>query len=133
MHLIETNGASAELYQELGKSYVQMRLYDDALHCFKKSLEFTPDDEWTYLYIGNVYFRRHAYSESIEWFKRSADCSVEPVVAFWCLGDAYKRLDDTESAEAYYLKAVKANPKSNEAQKRLDRFYSEYPHRRGTR
>ena len=116
---IKTGDESSDVYQELGKAYVDIKEIDKAYNAFLKALEFDDRDPWTHLYIGNIFFRKEDYRGAIKWFEKSINLIEDAAVPYWCLAECYEKIKEYSTADFYYRKAVHAEPESEEAQKRL--------------
>ncbi|WP_034230191.1 tetratricopeptide repeat protein [Aquimarina pacifica] len=54
------------LYLELGKNYLELKLFQKAEENFKKVIAVRPEDKFVLEYLFTVYFQEHKYKESIE-------------------------------------------------------------------
>ncbi|TQV87003.1 tetratricopeptide repeat protein [Aliikangiella coralliicola] len=68
---ISVKGKSADTYQRLGKSYINIKEIEKAHGAFIKSLELDDSDPWTHLYIGNIFYRKKDYLKAINWFEKN--------------------------------------------------------------
>ncbi len=67
----ESLNEKATLYQQLGTAYVQAKIYDLAVDCYKKSIKLNPDNAELYYNLGLLY--KHCQSDnnkSIYYFKK---------------------------------------------------------------
>ncbi|WP_082422449.1 tetratricopeptide repeat protein [Aquimarina longa] len=62
---IAINSKSNFLYLELGKNYLELKLYQRAEENFKKVLEAKPKDKFILELLFEVYFQQRKYTESI--------------------------------------------------------------------
>lgn len=62
---ISVNPKPLVLYSELGKNYLELKVYDQAAINFKKVLEEKPNDKYTLELLFEVYFKERAYKEAI--------------------------------------------------------------------
>jgi len=63
---ISTNPKPIALYYELGKNYLDLKKYDQAIINFKKVLEEKPNNKYVLELLFEVYFKERKYSESVE-------------------------------------------------------------------
>ncbi len=97
------------VWNELGNLYFKIGALEEAIAVYEKAIEEAPSFGWPYSNLGLVYSRQGKYSQaiplfcmSIELFKRDKDKAIS-----WNrLGDAYRRLNDPNSAMIAYQKAV---------------------------
>ncbi|WP_299434031.1 tetratricopeptide repeat protein [uncultured Aquimarina sp.] len=71
---ISVNPEPIVLYYELGRNYLELKLFDRAAANFKKVLEEKPNDRYVLELLFEVYFTQRKYSESVD--------VVEKLVAF---------------------------------------------------
>ncbi len=69
---IEANPKPIALYHELGKNYLDLKVYDQAEENFKKVLEEKPKDRYVLELLFEVYFKQRKYKESIEVVEKLA-------------------------------------------------------------
>ena len=103
---IEIDPTPNFLYLELGKNYLELKLYEQAESNFKKVLEEKPEDRFVLELLYEVYFKEQKYKESVE--------IVEKLVA-------YNSLFKEQLANLYYIEK-----RYDDALRVLDELNEEY-------
>ncbi len=63
---VEIDPKSSFLYAELGKNYLELKVYDQAEENFKKVLKSKPNDKYVLELLYEVYFLQRKYKESVD-------------------------------------------------------------------
>jgi len=63
---IEIDAKPIFLYSELGKNYLELKVYDQAAVNFRKVLDEKPNDKYILELLFEVYFKERQYKEAIE-------------------------------------------------------------------
>lgn len=117
--LSSTTVKEAQNLAEQGKDYAKHQKYDEAVDCFKKSIDIRPEAKDTYLELGKVYLRQEKYpdaSSSIEIYLKSNQSDVDAILL---LGDSYKGSGRYNDAIGQYSKATQLEPDNDLAQRSL--------------
>ncbi len=117
--LIEDDPSNAELFQLLGKLYVQERRYEESRDAYEHSLSLCPDNPWTHLFLGNWCFQLGKWTEALEWFQRAAEIMPEEPISLTCQGDVYQRIGNFDLAERAFQEAVRIAPHDSAAKLKL--------------
>jgi tetratricopeptide (TPR) repeat protein len=90
--------------------------YERAIHADPKSPEIAFN-------LGNVYYKEEAFKNSLDLYKKATK-SRKPfdlqAKAFYNLGNALFRLNDTAKAAEFYKQALRLNPKDEDAKYNLE-------------
>lgn len=117
---LTNDSADGEVFFNLGRSYFNLGGFAQADSAFEYVLSIGDEPRGIYLYLGRGYIIEENYTKAIEILQTHLDKlqqedpdwvpGVEEADVFRRLGDAYKALDDWESAAVNYVKAESLNP-----------------------
>jgi len=113
---VEANSRNARVWNDLGRLFFKTGSYEEAVQAYCKAIELEPAFGWPYsnLALTLVYQGDHLaavplYKKSIDLLKDDGDRAIS-----WNrLGNAYRKLNDYDRANAAYQQAVKLNNGSN--------------------
>lgn len=104
---------------EEGKNYAKHQKYDEAVNCFKKSIEMRPEAKETYLELGKVYLRQEKYPDAASSFEEYLKSYESDIDAVLYLGDAYRGSGRYGDAISQYQKASVLEPENDLAKRSL--------------
>lgn len=113
----------SELHQALGLLYLKRGRLAEARAAYERSLQLAPDDPWTHLYLGNWCYYADRFREALRWFRRAEELLPGEAIVYVCQGDIHRELGRDELAEAAYRAAVRVDPRSDYARRRLAEWY----------
>lgn len=96
------------LWNEIGKIYMKLGAYDEAIAAYRHAIELAPQWGWSYGYLAMAYFQKGDFSAAIPMYQKAItllDNDEEKIVLWNHLGDAYRRLNDYERAMQAYRQA----------------------------
>lgn len=105
----------AYLYDNLGRAYYGNGNYDEAIKCYKKVLEFNPNDFNAFFNLGLAYKNNKQIDESIEAYQKALSIKSDNSDLCFNLANAYESKNDTFSAVKYYQKAYEYNTKEEDS------------------
>ena len=101
------NPGKPGILYSLGRTYMKMGMYDEALNSLKKSVDISPTPRAWYL-MGIIYGFRQNYRKSLESFDESL--KLEPSVsALYGKANTLDDMDRDQEAVIYYDKALELN------------------------
>lgn len=108
-----TDPRNAQIWNELGNIYFNAGAEDDAISAFQKAIEYDPSYGWSYSNLATIYVHKGRYSEAIPLFRKGIDLlhNAKDQALLWNrMGDAYRRLNDSDSAAIAYDNAAELDP-----------------------
>ncbi len=115
----------ARMYYILGCNYVQLKHYDQAIHAFKKSIDFDPDIAVTYWGLGTMYIDQGEYEEAIIVLKQAIDIDSSLASVHYNLGIAYYYLGHIDESIRSHKQAINLEPDFVEVYIWLARIFEE--------
>ena len=103
---VPTNG---QTWLELGEALLRTGAADRAISAFQKAIELTPDAGLAYSKLARVLVTQGKHREALPYFEKSLELlqdSKDKQDALNGLGNAYRKLNDYESAIRYFQQAV---------------------------
>jgi tetratricopeptide (TPR) repeat protein len=97
------------VWNELGNLYFKIGALEEAIAVYEKAIEEAPTFGWPYSNLGLVYSRQGKYTQAIPLYCMSIELlkkDKDKAISWNRLGDAYRRLNDSNSAMIAYQKAV---------------------------
>jgi|GEM_PF-5582763 len=98
----------------LGMSYMEMALYDDAISEFLTVVDLKEFKSKTCRLLGLAYSYKNNHLEAIKWYKKSVELlpseSEERIEVLFTIGDLYLSADDYENARKYFLHVSQKKP-----------------------
>lgn len=108
----EKNARDKHIWNALGLSYKERRLYKEAEDAFKESISI--DDKFSEAHnnLGVLYLDLKRYKEAIGAFEKAVSniFYTTPELAYNNMGYAYQALGDFNSAEKNFKEAISLNP-----------------------
>lgn len=91
-------------YDNLGRTYLSLGMFDEAVEAFDAS---PLPSRWTYMNRGIVYYYQGEFAKSAADQQRAVDLAPQAHAGWGYLGDAYRFIDGAEeSAQASYARAI---------------------------
>ena len=113
----------------LGRVYIKMKRYDDALATFRQAQAIAPEVTRTWWHIGEVHYKSRkdnvAAREAFEAYLKSEPEAEFKAHAWYRIGLLERRMRHYERAVFAMEKAIEANPKFKSATKKLEQFKEE--------
>jgi tetratricopeptide (TPR) repeat protein len=106
---------NAQIWNELGNIYFNAGAEDDAIAAFQKAIELDPGYGWSYGNLATVFTHKGRYTEAVPLFRKGIDLlhnSRDQALLWNRLGDAYRRLNDSDNAALAYNNASELDPGS---------------------
>lgn len=117
LDIISSGNKTPEVWNQLGKAYLQKGYLPDSLKAFQNALEKDQNNVLTLSNMGTLYltlFRKKKenryHAQAIDFYKRAVNYNPEIVSAWNGLAVAYRFAGDRKKAVTYWEKALKINP-----------------------
>jgi serine/threonine protein kinase/tetratricopeptide (TPR) repeat protein/TolB-like protein len=92
-------------YESIGNVYLREGKWDEAIPQYQKALALGPESR-IYSHLGTVYFLLKRYDEAVKMYGNAVEETPGDEILWANLGDAYRRLGQTEKAGATYKRAI---------------------------
>lgn len=92
-------------FQSLGTTYHVMGDLDNAIRNYEISIELKPNAP-SLNNLGTVYYRQQQFADAARSYERALEIQPNRPVTHRNLGDAYRRLGETEKAEVAYQRSA---------------------------
>lgn len=104
-----------EIWNELGNLYFDAGAHDKAAKAYLKAIELDQESVQSYHNLATIYTRQGRYADAIPLYQKAIELlsnSDEKALLLTRMGDAYREIDDQESAVASYMRAGELDPES---------------------
>ena len=110
-------------WHNLGKSYVKVKMYNEAIAAYDYSI--FSDDSFTSPYIdkGKLLEKMKRYDEAIDNYKEIISINPNSSYALFRIAFCFEKKYDFENSLNYYFKCVNNDPNMDKAFFRLSMFY----------
>ncbi|NLP12015.1 tetratricopeptide repeat protein [bacterium] len=132
LQAIALDSTLAVSYNELGNAYYAAEEIGSALQAFQQALERYPDYVAS-RYLGKDGSRKHAYLDLLTGCDAASKISGEYAAVYLNLGKSYLALNQEQSAEQAFQKAVSLQPQRPEAYEWLAVLYQQRKEERKSR
>ena len=112
----ELDPENANVWNEIGNTHFNSGAYDQAIAAYNKAIELDPGFGKPYSNLALTYSNQERHDEAIPLFKKSIELlssDEERAISWNRLGNAYRRLGDSENAIAAYQMADQLDPDSD--------------------
>jgi tetratricopeptide (TPR) repeat protein len=113
----------ANAWNNLGLLATRESRTDEAMRCFQKALQLSPDHLIALNNLGNAYRAQKNWDEARKAFERALEVSPNDSEANYGLGMVFAQADDTAHAYEYLQKALRSRPAYPEALNNLGILY----------
>ena len=120
--MIEVIPENHSNYALLADFYRSANLLDESIENYKKAISIDSLPIY-YVNLGSVYKLNKQYVEADELYRKGLELDSTLVQGWWMLGELYyQNMEDSESAERYFKKALELPPMDDTYQSQL--YYS---------
>jgi tetratricopeptide (TPR) repeat protein len=108
----EPNDGNAQVWSELGDTFLKAGSYDEASNCYLKVTEMSPLNGWAFGNLALSYTFQAKFEEAVPAYLKCIELledDKEKADAWNRLGNVYRRLNDYSNAVDAYQNAVKLN------------------------
>lgn len=114
----------ADLHVEIGKTYIHLKQYDDALRHMYTALEINPSLVMPHLYIGKEWRRKGDLDKAIFHYFETLKQEPDNIIAHLQLGLAFMEQQEYEKSIKHNLIALKLNPSNIHALLTIGHVYN---------
>jgi tetratricopeptide (TPR) repeat protein len=113
--LLKEDPSNTRALCEMGKCYIQLDDYDEALRIYKHTLTIADDCSDAWYGTGIIYFRQGRNNLSVTTLKRAINIDPENPEYWFMLGEVYYRTRKLNKAISAYSMVSQLNPQDTEA------------------
>ena len=113
----------ADWHINLGKSYFELKQYQEAIDSYKAAIRIKPVSAHAYGSLGASYFELKQYQKAIAALKESIRIKPDFALAHALLGESYYQLKQYQEAIAALKEAIRINPDYDVAHTVLGEIY----------
>ena len=106
----ETYPDDADAYSNLGKTYRNKGMFDQAIDAFKKAIEFDPSLAAAHFNLGNAYDDKGMYDQAVAAYKKAIELDLDFAGAYFNLGITHSNKGMYDLAVAAYKMAIELEP-----------------------
>ena len=106
---LELKPDSADVYNDLGNTYISLGRLDEAIACYRRLLELQPQQAECITTWGRR-FAQGKYEEAVASYRRALELKPDLPETLNGLATAYALLDDPDHAVACYRRAIELKP-----------------------
>ncbi len=110
-------------WNNLGRAYLGLKHYDQAIAAIKKQIEINPYDQYAYNYLGLAYEGELKYDDASRQFQKQIEINPLDPVAHGSLGELYVKQKKFADATPELEKAVELQPRNALLQISLGQSY----------
>jgi tetratricopeptide (TPR) repeat protein len=96
---LQGSAHSPIILNKLGRVFIQMNRFDEALAPLQSALDVDPDNPNTYVLLGRVYYAGKKYKESLNVLEEAVQINPFNPAIFRLLGDVYAGVGEPEKAK----------------------------------
>ncbi|MEI0609066.1 tetratricopeptide repeat protein [Brachyspira pilosicoli] len=105
----------AGAFYNIGIVKYELKMYDEAIEYFNKSIKINTYFSNAYVYRGMVYYQLEKYEEALKNYNKSIDIDFNNEYAYTNRGIVKDKLGDNKGALEDYNRAIYLNPNNSEA------------------
>lgn len=103
---------NADAYYELGHTYEQKMMFDEAASCYREAVRIDPCHFSAYARLGFALYNRRRLDEAEGFLKKALQLNPGYDEAYCCLGMICREREQFDEAIAYFMRAIEINPES---------------------
>lgn len=112
---IKLNPNYADAYHDLGNTYLQVNMIDEALASYEKAFQFNPSLWQSPMMIASIYFNEKKYAVAVDYMYKAIKANPQNSILYSNLGIIYLKLGDKKQAERAFLMALRFDPYNKQA------------------
>ncbi|PIR48048.1 hypothetical protein COV06_01465 [Candidatus Uhrbacteria bacterium CG10_big_fil_rev_8_21_14_0_10_50_16] len=124
IELLSLDAKNAEVYELLGKVYVDMKQFDQARQTFEYASALAPEDASILTSLGELAMRASETQKAVEYFEAAVDLRSNNPKYLDFLIDASILAGDRKRAQKGLKLLKQVNPENNKIEEFQDRIYS---------
>ncbi|MDN5360882.1 MAG: hypothetical protein PWQ84_1945 [Thermotogaceae bacterium] len=110
-------------FYENGLSYLNQKMYDNAIDYFTKAIEADPENSLAYYGLGKTYYAVKLYYKAINAYLSAIQADPQFSNAYYELGQSYAMIEMYEDAIDAYLKVIEIDPKDSSSLTSIGMIY----------
>ncbi len=107
---LKLNTRDARFLVTIGRSYLELKRYTDAIGYFEKAISINPDYGYNYFYLGRIFMAQGKLILAETAFSASIMLTRDKYVFYKYRAEVYEKMADYKSAESDYKKALGLKP-----------------------
>lgn len=128
VEVIKLDHKNVTAYIRLGKIYMSLKNYSDAIESFQIGVQLAPNAA-NFFNLGTVYYENRNFMKAIAAFERSV--ALEPTASrYVALGRVYQRMSNSSRAVVALEKAVELDPSLQNQQLLLEAYRGANDHQK---
>ncbi|TVQ08741.1 MAG: tetratricopeptide repeat protein [Bacteroidetes bacterium] len=115
--LIDKHPYSTEAWFNLGISFINTELYEKALEAFEFALAIDPEHNSAIFHCAYTYSLMNRHTDAINAYHTLLDKEDDEsdAIIHYYIGECYEKLEDYDSAKAFYRKSTRLNAEITDA------------------
>ena len=112
-------------WYNLGRVYLKIENFNDALKCFNEAIEIRPDDDTCNFYLGVYYERMGDFEIALKYYESAVDLSLDmydKAMYYTNAGICYSNLQNNQKAVSCFKNALRICPKYDKSKLELERL-----------
>ena len=101
----QSNEEKAKAQLKAGSDYLRHSQFKEAIDCFNKIIELTPENDEAYFERGSCWYNMREFPKAIADFKKATDLNPNNAQAFFNKGISYEAMGDVNAACPDWIKA----------------------------
>ena len=101
---------SAEIYQKLGDSCLELEQWQDAITYYQNALNLNPHHYWLYINLGEAFVKQHQWQQAVEVYEKALKIQADYPLTYHKLGAAFLELKQWQSAVKILQQAIAIEP-----------------------
>lgn len=122
-HILKLNPQSSRAHFNLGSTYGEKNLDDEAILEFKKAIELKSDYVDAYVNLGYAYQKKGKVDEAVRIFKKAIEVKADSYLPYYYLANLYNDTSRATESIELYQKALKLKPTNPDIYFDLGRAY----------
>ena len=114
----------SELHNKLGRSFVNIKRYQEAVDSYKQAITLRPNYAEAYFSLGMAYEKLSRFQEAFENYKLALSIKPDFSEVYGNLGHVYAKLDQYQEGLDALQQAIKIYPNNAEAYDNLGYIYA---------
>ena len=100
------------IYFDLGSALQDKGKFEEAVSCYRKTLELKPDTAGAYINLGIVFQEIGRLNDAIAYYRKALKLKPDSVIAYFNLGSALQDQGKPDKAVSCYRKALRIKPEA---------------------
>jgi len=110
-------------FYEIGLSYLNKKMYDNAIDSFNKAIKADPENSLAYYELGKAYYAVKLYYKAINAYLYVLQIDPQFSEAYYELGQSYEKNEMYENAIDAYLKVIEIDTENSSSLNSIGMIY----------